>query len=240
MTTHLGKAESLPLNWSLSIKGLAMRTIAPGLNSSASVALLLLTNAAARSARGIPPLRPAKMPDDLDTAAIKSAAHSSGIRITLGMEGAEKAYGPGSFLMQTARGRADQVEISTSVIPSDKHKFRSDVLAFLGENMKSDTGFMAAFNAGQVAVLTVDEVPELNIQPMVSFSMYRNGHYQGGRANLHTTRNQPRPVPWDGEDQRADGRESRQLPVRGILAKTVLTVQDCCRLQSCKGWTPHS
>jgi len=87
------------------------------------------------------------------------------------MEAAEKAYGSESFLMQTARGSADQVEISTTVIPSGKKVFKSGVLDFLSENMKNDAGLMAALKSGQVTIQTVDEVPELNIQPYISFTM---------------------------------------------------------------------
>lgn len=113
-------------------------------------------------------------------AAVSPSTHSNGVRIILSLEAAEKAYGADSFLAQTARGRADQIEISTSVIPSDKNGFKSSVLAFLSENMKSDASFMAALRSGQVTVQTVDEVPELYIQPVVSFSMFQNGNHMGG------------------------------------------------------------
>jgi hypothetical protein len=120
------------------------------------------------------------MPVKPDLAAITAAAGSSGARITLRLDAAEKVCGAGSFLKQTARGRADQVEISTSVIPSDKDGFRASVLAFLSDNMKGDAGFTAAPRVRQVTVHSVDEVPELTIQPMVSFELYKNGYHQGG------------------------------------------------------------
>lgn len=46
--------------------------------------------------------------------------------------------------------------------------------------MKKDAGVMMALRSGQVTVQTVDEVPELNIQPYVSFEMYKDGNHLGG------------------------------------------------------------
>lgn len=157
-----------------------MSLIAPTLNSSSSVALKLLTDAATRSADPASARAPVRMGATPDQAAIGAATHASGVRITLTLDAAERAYGADSFLMQTARGRADQVEISTTVIPADKDGFRASVLGFLREDMKADAGFMAALKAGQVTIRTVDEVPEFNFQPFVSFSLYMNGHHQGG------------------------------------------------------------
>lgn len=45
--------------------------------------------------------------------------------------------------------------------------------------MSGDSEFIAALKTGKVTVNTVDEVPEMNIQPLVSFSMYQNGHTTG-------------------------------------------------------------
>jgi len=155
--------------------------ISANLNSSASVALKLLTDVATRFANNTSLLNSTgKVIWQMGFAAVSPSTHSNGVRIILSLEAAEKAYGADSFLAQTARGRADQIEISTSVIPSDKNGFKSSVLAFLSENMKSDASFMAALRSGQVTVQTVDEVPELNIQPVVSFSMFQNGNHMGG------------------------------------------------------------
>ena len=156
-----------------------MSMISPTSISSASIALRLLTDAAARSSNGTSAILSKNGAETREMAAIKPFAHSSGARIILSLAAAEQAYGSDSFLMQTARGRADEVEISTSTIPSDKDAFRSQVLAFLGDDMKSDPAFMTALKAGKVVVNTVDEVPELNIQPMVSFTMYQNGYTTG-------------------------------------------------------------
>lgn len=148
-------------------------------NSSATVALRLLTDAAVKTSSGTAGSRPNRATGTLDLSALKAVTNSSGTRIILSLAAAEQAYGSESFLMQTARSRADQVEITTSTIPSDKDAFRSQVLAFLGDDMKSDPEFMASLKAGKVVVNTVDEVPELNIQPMVSFTMYQNGYTTG-------------------------------------------------------------
>jgi len=155
--------------------------ISANLNGSASVALKLLTDAATRSANSAPLSNTLeKATRTIGVVAIPST-YSNGVRITLSLEAAEKAYGSNSFLMQTARGRADQVEISQTVIPPDKAGFKSDVLAFLSDNMKKDAGFMAALRSGQVTIQTVDELPpELNIQPYVSFEMYKDGNHLGG------------------------------------------------------------
>ena len=158
-----------------------MSLISANFLSSASVALKLLTDAATRSANSTSLSNTiGRVTGQVGGAAVSPSTYSNGVRIILSLETAEKAYGSESFLIQTARGRADQVEISTTVIPSDKDGFKSDVLAFLSENMKKDAGFMMALKSGQVTVQTVDEVPELNIQPYVSFEMYRDGNHLGG------------------------------------------------------------
>ena len=156
-----------------------MSLIGPTSNSSASVALRLLTDAAARQSSPTTGTHLKSFTGTLNSASLKAATPSNDTKIILSLAAAEQAYGSESFLMQTARGRADEVQITTSTIPSEKDAFRSQVLAFLGEDMKGDSEFMAALKAGKVTVNTVDEVPELNIQPMVSFTMYQNGHTTG-------------------------------------------------------------
>lgn len=156
-----------------------MSLVSPTSNSPASVALRLLTDAAVRQSSQTTGTQPKSVTGTLHSAASKTITPSIDTKIILSLAAAEQTYGPDSFLMQTARSRADQVQITTSKIPSDKDVFRSQVIAFLGEDMKSDPEFMAALKAGKVTVNTVDEVPELNIQPMVSFAMYQNGHTTG-------------------------------------------------------------
>ena len=118
----------------------------------------------------------------MEAPAIRPSAQSNGVKIILSMEAAEKAYGSESLLMQTARGSAWQGGSGRNLDnrhPVRKKVFKSGVLDFLSENMKNDPGFMAALKSGQVTVQTVDEVPELNIQPYVNFTMYKNGNHQG-------------------------------------------------------------
>jgi hypothetical protein len=148
--------------------------LAPSAVSGASVALHLLTGPASRSAGAAGSVVPT------DTRQGRTTPAPDATRIVLSLAAAEAAFGAESFLMQTARGRADTVEVSTSVIPEDKDALRARVLAYLGDNMKADAGFMAALKAGQVVVNTVDEVPDLNIQPMVSFTLYQDGNSPGG------------------------------------------------------------
>lgn len=151
-----------------------MPTISPVSNSPAAVALRLLTEAATR-APGIG----SALPDAKGMTPPGLSPPSGGVRISLSLEAAEQAYGADSFLMQQVRGRADRVEVSLSTIPEDKDALRSEVIAFLGKNRENDAEFMAALKAGEIVVHTVDEVPDLNIQPMVSFTMYRDGAIQG-------------------------------------------------------------
>ncbi|MCU0908022.1 MAG: hypothetical protein MUF73_11355 [Rhodobacteraceae bacterium] len=148
--------------------------LSPSAVGGASVALQLLTGPASRSTAAAASV----VPTDTRPAGVTAAPDAT--RIVLSLAAVEAAFGAESFLMQTARGRADTVEVSTSVIPEDKDAFRARVLAYLGENMASDSGFMAALAAGKVTVNTVDDVPKLNIQPMVSFTLFQNGHSTGG------------------------------------------------------------
>ena len=121
-----------------------MSLIGPTSNSSASVALRLLTDAAARQSSPTTGTHLKSFTGTLNSASLKAATPSNDTKIILSLAAAEQAYGSESFLMQTARGRADEVQITTSTIPSEKDAFRSQVLAFLGEDMKGDSEFMAA------------------------------------------------------------------------------------------------
>jgi hypothetical protein len=156
-----------------------MSLISPTSNSSASVALRLLTDAAARQSNPTTGTQLKSLTDTVNSASQKAANPSYDTKIILSLAAAEQAYGSDSFLMQTARGRADEIQITTDTIPSDKAAFKSEVLSFLGTDMKTDPEFMAALKAGKVTVNTVDEVPELKISPIVSFTMYQNGHTTG-------------------------------------------------------------
>lgn len=156
-----------------------MSLISPASNSSASVALRLLTDAAARQSGPMPGTQLKGLTGTLNSASLKTAIPSNDTKIILSLAAAEQAYGSDSFLMQTARGRADEVQITTSTTPSDKASYKLKILQQLEKDMVGDPGFMAALKAGKVKVLTADEVPELNFQPMVSFTMFKNGSTVG-------------------------------------------------------------
>lgn len=158
-----------------------MSIVSPAAASGASIALRLLTEAAPRPAGASAAAYPTVPGKAGEPVALPRTASppDDPTRIVLSLAAAEAAFGAESFLMQTARGRADEVQVSLSTIPTDKDAFRARVLAFLGETMAADAGFMAALKAGQVVVNTVDEVPELNVQPMVSFTLHQNGYSTG-------------------------------------------------------------
>jgi len=167
----------------------------PSLNSATN-ALRILANGAAAKVAGaygakVGPSGPA--PSTSPTAAGPKiptyaqrwvSAYDTATRITFSLAAAEKAYGADSFLMQTVRGRADQVEIIQSTVPADKAAFKKDVLTFLAESMKTLPDFMAALKAGKVVVHTVDEVPEFNFSPTVSFNMLNNGMSGAGSGSF--------------------------------------------------------
>lgn len=144
-------------------------------NSSASVALRLLTDAAAKSSKSPNGAEQSKTSNAQAPTASKSIGPSSGSRIILSIEAAERAYGADSFLMQTAKGKADQVEVTISSIPSDKTAYKKTLFEHMKTHMTGDPDFMAALKAGKVTILTADEIPELNFQPTVSFTMMKNG-----------------------------------------------------------------
>lgn len=157
-----------------------MSLISPTSNSSASVALRLLTDAAARQSSPTTGAQLKGLTGTLNSASLKATTPSNGTKIILSLAAAEQAYGPDSPLMELARGRADSVQIEISKLPEDKNSFKSEVLNFLSQVHVNDGNFMAALRAGKVVVHTVDEVPEMNFQPMISFNMLKDGNAFGG------------------------------------------------------------
>ena len=167
-----------------------MSLISPTSNSSASVALRLLTDAAARrqSSPIIGP-QPKSVVGTLNSAIPKVASPSSDTKIILSSKAAIDYFGAGSEIARAVAGLGDSVEVQTSAInvPQDKAAFRQQVLDYL----KSDAAgydarypeqaeFMQALKDGKVIVKTVDETPELNWQPNVGWAVYRDGYPQGG------------------------------------------------------------
>lgn len=158
-------------------------------HSSASIALRLLTEAtalpAASSSGGKPSVAGPSAVSAKNEAVVgdnfgaKYFPYAAETRITVSLKTAEKFYGSDSFLMQTAGGRADTVEIAIQKIPSDKEAYRAQLRQHLETHNAHDAEFMAALKAGKVVIQTMDEVPELNFQPMVGFTMYKNGSIVG-------------------------------------------------------------
>lgn len=82
--------------------------------------------------------------------------------------------------MRTARGVAEQVEVSTSVIPAETENFRRQVLAFLRQNMTADAGFMAAFRARAGDGPDGRRGARTNHPADGVVSVYANGNHLGG------------------------------------------------------------
>jgi len=139
--------------------------------SGAAIALYLLSGKA--------PVAPGQPAARADPAAAAQAPDRAS-RTILSLDTAAAMFGADSFLMQTARGRGDQVEVQISGPPEDEAAFRAQVLAELKATMGDDADFNAALRAGKVEVMTPDEVPELNLQPLVTFTILRDGNSQGG------------------------------------------------------------
>lgn len=158
------------------------------LNSSASIALRLLTDASAKNSSPTTEIQPKSVAGTLNSASPQVASPSRDTKIVLSAQTAIEYFGPGSDVAKAA-SLGDTVEVQTSGldVPEDKAAFRQQVLDYL----KSDAAgydarypeqaeFLQALKNGKVVVKTVDETPELNWQPNVGWAVYRDGYPQGG------------------------------------------------------------
>lgn len=152
-----------------------MSLINPTSYSSASVALRLLTDAAARQSSPSNAASPA------------AAGPSGNTKIILSAKAASEYFGFGSEIIKSVAGMGDTVEVYYSGldVPGDKAAFRQQVLDFLKGNSADARGperegFRQALKDGKVIVRTVDESPELNWQPNVGWAIYQDGYSQGG------------------------------------------------------------
>ncbi len=165
-----------------------MSSINTTLNSSASVALRLLTDASARQSSQTTGIQPKSVIGTLNSASPKFASSSSDTKIILSAQTAINYFGPGSDVAKAA-SFGDTVEVQTTGldVPVDKAAFRQQVLDYL----KSDAAgydarypdqaeFMKALKDGKVIIKTVDETSEMNWQPNVSWTIYKDGYAQGG------------------------------------------------------------
>ena len=69
------------------------------------------------------------------------------------------------------------------------------------------TAFAEALRAGKVIVKTVDETPELNWQPQVDYTIYRDGYSQGGGGG----------TPWIGDYARYDAQSTPRGQANGSI-----------------------
>ena len=166
-----------------------MSLISPTSYSSASVALRLLTDAAARQSSPTTGAQFKGFTGTLNTASPTVASLSTGTKIVLSAKAASEYFGVGSDIVRAVAGLGDSVEVSFSGldVPEDKAAFRQQALDFL----KSDAAgydtrypdqaeFLKALKDGKVIVKTVDESPELKWQPNVGWAIYKDGYPQGG------------------------------------------------------------
>lgn len=165
-----------------------MSLISPASYSSASVALRLLADAAARQSSPTNGIQAKSVVGTLNSASLNVVSPSRNTTIILSAKTAIDYFGPGSDVSKAA-SLGDTVEVQTSGLdtPEDKAAFRQQVLDFL----KSDAAgydarcpeqaeFLQALKDGKVIVKTVDESPELNWQPNVGWTIYKDGYSQGG------------------------------------------------------------
>lgn len=156
---------------------MSMVTTAP--LSSTSIALRLLTDAAIQPSANTSAIAAKDQATIGNGAGRKHSMDGDETRILVSLDAAEKFYGSDSFLMQAARGRADTVEISIAKVPEDKVAYKEKMLRQIKESWSGDAGWMEAFRTGKVVIQTMDEVPELNMQPWVSYTLYLNGSHMG-------------------------------------------------------------
>ena len=176
-----------------------MSLISSTSNSSASVALRLLTDAAVRQSSPTTGTQPKSVVGTLHSASTKAASPSSDTKIILSAKAAIDYFGAGSEIARAVAGLGDTVEVQTSGldVPEDKAAFRQQVLDYFKDyyanNKPLDTdqaAFAEALKAGKVNVKTVDEAPELNWKPDVGWAVYRDGYPQGGGIKSEPIGNQ--------------------------------------------------
>lgn len=175
-----------------------MSSINTTLNSSASVALRLLTDSSARQSSQTTGIQPKSVIGTLNSASPKFTSASSDTKIILSAQTAINYFGPGSDVAKAA-SLGDTVEVQTSGldVPDEKEAFRQQVLDFLKSGAAGfdarypdQAAFMQALKDGKVIVKTVDETPELNWQPDVGWAVYKDGYPQGGGIKSEPIGNQ--------------------------------------------------
>lgn len=196
-----------------------MSLISPTSYSSASVALRLLTDAAARQSGPTTGTQPKSLVGTLNSASPKVASPSSDTKIILSAKAAIDYFGPGSDVAKAA-SLGDTVEVQTSGldVPDDKAAFRQQVLdyfkTYYANNKPLDqdqAAFAEALKAGKVIVKTVDETPELNWQPQVDYTIYKDGYSQGGGGG----------TPWIGDYAQYEAQNATRGQASGSIGAHV-------------------
>lgn len=109
------------------------------------------------------------------------AVVEKGAEFVLTPDMVDDVFGPESHISESMRiCGAGEAYLILSPDAADKDAFRVEVLKELARLFRGDANFMAALRAGQVGVLTPDEAPELNFQPMVEYTLFRDGELLGG------------------------------------------------------------
>jgi hypothetical protein len=166
-----------------------MSLISPASNSSASVALRLLIDAAARQSSPTTGTQLKSFTGTLNTASPTVASLSTGTKIVLSAKAASDYFGVGSDIVRAVADLGDTVEVHFSGldVPKDKAAFSQQALDFLKSNAAGydarhpeQAEFLQALKDGKVIVKTVDESPELKWQPNVGWAIYKDGYSQGG------------------------------------------------------------
>lgn len=140
-------------------------------SASAAVALRILGTRAAQSEDAV---------SDSPAVASEGRGTGSASRFMLSVDAIRQMYGEDSPILAYATGD-DRVEIRLATIPGDKDSFRAKVIDRLGEfdDYANDASFVAARAAGTIEVFTADEVPELNMQSEINYTIYKNGSIFG-------------------------------------------------------------
>ncbi|MDF3607973.1 hypothetical protein PE067_18675 [Paracoccus sp. DMF-8] len=117
---------------------------------------------------------------DLDRALSGMAPEAEAVEYRLGLDAVERSFGADSPLARKMRSsRAVSAAIRASTIPSDKESFRQDVRRHLMRAFGHDEAFRRALQQGTLVIQTTDETPELNFQPLIDYSVYRDGVEKG-------------------------------------------------------------
>lgn len=105
---------------------------------------------------------------------------ADGVEYRLGVEAVERSFGAESPIARKMRRmRAVSASIRASSVPADRETFRQDVRRHLMRTFGHDEAFRRAILDGTLVIQTTDEAPELNFQPIIQYTVYREGLEKG-------------------------------------------------------------